>query len=137
MEYREIGLGDLDSELHFAFSRSSGPGGQHVNKVNTKVELRFNITSSQILNEEQKLSLLQKMSTKINQDDELIVISQESRSQLTNKDIAIEKFYHLINQALKPKKKRRPTLITIAAKERRLKEKKEQGEKKLRRKLDI
>ena len=136
-ENQYIQTGVLDKELKFAFSRSSGPGGQHVNKVNTKVELRFNIDLSQILEDEQKEILRDKLSTQISQDGDLIIISQATRSQLKNKDVAIDKFYLLINQALKPKKKRKPTKVFKGAIEKRLKEKKELAEKKSRRKLNI
>ena len=129
--------GVLDKELKFAFSRSGGPGGQHVNKVNTKVELRFNIDLSQVLEEEQKEIIKDKLAIPISQSGDLIIISQATRSQLKNKEEAIEKFYLLINQALKPKKKRKPTKISKGAIEKRLKEKKELAEKKSRRKLDI
>ena len=126
---------ELDNELKFSFSRSGGPGGQHVNKVNTKVELRFNIAKSQILLEDEKPILLEKLANQINQEGELIVIAQETRSQLKNKAKALEKFYDIINKALTPKKKRKPKTISKAAKEKRLKDKKEQSEKKERRRL--
>jgi len=136
-ENQYIQTGVLDKELKFAFSRSSGPGGQHVNKVNTKVELRFNIDLSQVLEDEQKEILRDKLSTQISQDGDLIIISQATRSQLKNKDVAIDKFYLLISQALKPKKKRKATKVSKSAIEKRLKEKKELAEKKSRRKLNI
>ena len=126
---------ELDNELNFSFSRSGGPGGQHVNKVNTKVELRFNIANSQSLLEEEKVVLLEKLLKQISQEGELIIIAQETRSQLKNKSKAIEKFYEVINKALKPKKKRKPTTVSKAAKERRLKGKRELSEKKERRRF--
>ncbi len=126
--------GTLDHELKFNFSKSSGPGGQHVNKVNTKVELRFSIEDTSLLNEEQKLIINAKLSSKINQEGELIVIAQEKRSQIQNKELAIEKFYNLINKALIPRKKRLRSQVTQASKEKRLKLKKEHAEKKSRRK---
>jgi ribosome-associated protein len=126
---------ELDNELNFSFSRSGGPGGQHVNKVNTKVELRFPIADSMVLTEEEKAILLEKLAKQINQEGELIIIAQETRSQLKNKSKAIEKFYDIINKALKPKKKRKPTTISKAAKEKRLKQKKELSEKKERRRF--
>lgn len=135
--YQIINLGILDKELQFSFSKSSGPGGQHVNKVNTRVELRFHIFLSQILTDDQKGTLNKKLANQINQEGELIIISQATRSQLKNKHEAINKFYILLNEALKPKKKRKPSRITKSAKEKRLKEKKEQAEKKDRRKFDL
>ncbi len=132
---RKIYTTELDNELNYSFSRSGGPGGQHVNKVNTKVELRFSIASSNVLLEEEKLVLLEKLAKQINQEGELIVIAQETRSQLKNKNKAIEKFYEIINKALKPKKKRKPTTVSKAAKEKRLKGKRELSEKKERRRF--
>ena len=126
---------ELNNELNFSFSRSGGPGGQHVNKVNTKVELRFAIADSMVLTEEEKAILLEKLAKQINQEEELIVIAQETRSQLKNKSKAIEKFYDIINKALKPKNKRKPTSISKAAKEKRLKQKRELAEKKERRRF--
>ena len=124
---------ELNTELNFSFSRSSGPGGQNVNKVNTKVELRFNINNSAILSEEEKLLLISKLEKQISNENELIIISQATRSQLKNKEDAILKFYDIINKALKPQKVRKPSKVTRAAKERRLKHKKVVSEKKVRR----
>ena len=132
---QKIYINELDNELNFSFSRSGGPGGQHVNKVNTKVELRFKIADSNVLSEEQKAIILEKLAKQINQEGELIVIAQETRSQLKNKSIAIEKFYEVINKVLKPKKKRKPTTVSKAAKEKRLKQKRELAEKKERRRF--
>lgn len=124
---------ELNTELNFSFSRSSGPGGQNVNKVNTKVELRFNINNSAILSEEEKFLLISKLEKQISNENELIIISQATRSQLNNKEDAILKFYDIINKALKPQKVRKPSKVTKAAKERRLKHKKVVSEKKVRR----
>jgi len=124
---------ELDTELNYSFSRSSGPGGQNVNKVNTKVEIRFNISLSSLLSQEEKESLLLKLPNQINNDHELIIISQATRSQLKNKEDAKFKFYETINKALKPVKKRKAIRIPKSVKEKRLKDKKVVSEKKLRR----
>jgi ribosome-associated protein len=124
---------DFINELHFSASRSSGPGGQNVNKVNTKVELRFDIASSTLLSDEEKALLVEKLSKKINGEGELILVSQSERSQLKNKEKAIEKFYSLLTRALTPRKKRKPTTPSQASKEERLEEKRKQAEKKERR----
>jgi len=131
-----IPLNLLNHEFKFHFSRSSGPGGQNVNKVNSKVELRFNIDQSHILNDEQKEKIKLKLSAKTNQEGELIIVSQEKRSQVQNKELAIEKFYMLLNKALTPRKKRLRTKATQASKEKRLKNKKQHSEKKNRRNWD-
>jgi len=81
-----LNIPDLSSEFQFLTSRSSGPGGQNVNKVNSKVELRFDIPNSSLLNDEQKEILLAKLATKITSDGILSVVSQRDRSQLANKE---------------------------------------------------
>ena len=134
-DFFKIFTNEFDKELKFSFSRSGGPGGQHVNKVNTKVELRFSIEASLVLIEEQKQTILSKLAKQITQDGELIIISQATRSQLKNKSEAVAKFYNIINKALKPVKKRKPKTVSKAAKEKRLKDKKELSEKKERRRF--
>lgn len=124
----------FERELVFTSSRSSGPGGQHVNKVSTKVELRFHIPNSGLLNDEEKDILLIKLKNKINSEGELIIVSQDERSQLKNKEKAIEKFYDLLQKALTPPKKRKPTKPTQASKEKRLEEKRIIADKKEKRK---
>ncbi len=121
-------------EFEFQATPSGGPGGQHVNKVSTSVELRFNVQASQLLNEEEKKLVLKKLKNKINKEGELIVVSRSSRSQAQNKEKAIVKFYKLLASALKKPKKRVPTRPTKASKERRLEKKKKQAEKKAKRK---
>ena len=121
-------------EFLFSASRSSGPGGQNVNKVSTKVELRFNIPHSILLKEEEKELLLIQLQKKINSEGILIIVSQSERSQLKNKEKTIEKFYALLKKSLTPKKKRKPTKPNAAAKEKRLEEKRINAEKKVRRK---
>lgn len=111
---------DLSAEFIFQASRSSGPGGQNVNKVNSKIELRFNIQESNILTEDQKQKLLAKLSAKISLDGFLIVISQRDRSQLVNKEDAIRKIYSLIEKALQPVKRRKSTRPTRSSVEKRL-----------------
>jgi ribosome-associated protein len=124
---------DFGSEMHFSASRSSGPGGQHVNKVSTRMELRFHIVNSLLLTDSEKELIMEKLAGRINLAGELIVVSQSERSQLQNKEKSIEKFYILITRALTPRKKRKPTRPTRAAKEERLEAKRQQGEKKERR----
>jgi ribosome-associated protein len=133
METEIIKLGSLDSEIRLNFVRSSGPGGQNVNKVSSKAELRFNVSISAFLNEEQKIILLSKLKLKINDEGDLILTCQTSRSQLENKELVIVKFYNLLNKALKPVKPRKATRPTRASKEKRLEEKRVVSEKKERR----
>jgi ribosome-associated protein len=115
-----LNIPDLSAEFIFQASRSSGPGGQNVNKVNSKIELRFNIHNSSILTDDQKEILLSKLSSKISLDGFLIVISQRDRSQLVNKEDAIRKLYELIEKALRPVKRRKSTRPTRSSVEKRL-----------------
>jgi ribosome-associated protein len=114
---------DLSAEFIFQASRSSGPGGQNVNKVNSKIELRFNIQDSSVLTENQKEILLSKLSAKISLDGFLIVVSQRDRSQLINKEDAIRKTYEMLAKALRPVKRRKSTRPTRSSVEKRLTEK--------------
>jgi ribosome-associated protein len=132
-----LNIPDLSSEFQFLTSRSSGPGGQNVNKVNSKVELRFDIPNSSLLNDEQKEILLAKLATKITSEGILSVVSQRDRSQLANKEDAIEKLYLLISKALKPVIRRKKTKPTQSSVEKRLTGKRIKSEiKQNRQKLD-
>lgn len=119
-------------ELEFVFtaSRSSGPGGQNVNKVNSRIELRFNITDSVLLSDEEKILLMEKLKNRINSLGDLIIVSQDDRSQLKNKENAIGKFYQLLQHALTPKKMRKPSKPSLASRHRRLENKRRLSEKK-------
>ena len=114
---------DFSSEFIFQATRSSGPGGQNVNKVSSKVELRFNLWSSALLDEQEKAIIAEKLTNKINKEGELVLVAQTDRSQLKNKEKVIEKFYHLLEKALMPPKKRYKTKPTKASVEKRLESK--------------
>ncbi len=118
------------SEINLAFVRSSGPGGQKVNKTSTKVQLRWNVGASAIFTPEQKILIRRKLTTRINLADEIALASDRLRSQSQNRDFAIKQLERLITKALTPKKKRRATRPTRASKERRLEEKKRRARKK-------
>jgi len=121
----------LLSELIFSSSRSSGPGGQNINKVSSKVELRFVIASSESLNDLQKQSILRKLKNRITKSGELVLSSQKERTQRQNKQIVISKFFELIEKALAPSKKRIKTKPGKAAVLKRLESKKKHAQKKL------
>jgi len=121
---------DFSSEWKFATSRSSGKGGQNVNKLSTKVELHFDYLNSSLLNDEQKSLVAKKLEGFINKEGILKIISQEDRSQLMNKRNAIERFYNLLEGALKKRKKRIPTKRSRQSQLQRLKSKKIKAEKK-------
>jgi ribosome-associated protein len=127
---------DLTGELIFSSSRSSGPGGQNVNKVNTRVELRFNLTGSSLLKDAEKTRIQSVLGNRITRDGFLILVSQSERSQLANKKKVTERFYKLLQKALIPVKKRKPTRPTLASKERRIESKKLLSRKKTLRKMD-
>jgi ribosome-associated protein len=117
-------------ELEFATSRSSGPGGQNVNKVNTKVTLRWNIRDSTLLMLEEKELLLHKLASRLTVGGTLLITSQDKRSQLQNKEETIVKLEHLIKQAFAKKKKRRPTKPSKSSVQNRLEKKKKHSDKK-------
>jgi len=124
---------NLENEFIFSTSRSSGPGGQNVNKVSSKVELRFNILHSSSFSESEKELLFRKLKNKINKEGGLLIVSQSERSQILNKQAAIERFYILISKALTIQKYRKATKPTFISKLKRLEEKKNRGSiKKLR-----
>ena len=129
---------DFKDEFVFQASRSGGPGGQNVNKVSTKVELRFNIEASVLLNEDEKILISQKMINKINKEGELILVSQSERTQLKNKENVINKFYMLLIKVFTPRKRRLGTKPTKASVEKRLESKRVQATvKERRRDIDL
>lgn len=122
------------AELNFKAVRSSGSGGQHVNKVASKVELQFNIPTSTILSEEQKSQLLENLKSKISKEGTLTIQCGETRSQHKNKAIVINRFFGLLNDALKVEIERKPTKTPKHVKIKRLKKKRQHSEKKANRK---
>jgi ribosome-associated protein len=134
MKFTEEQKKQLETEMVLSATRSSGPGGQNVNKVNTQVELRFSIKNSNLFSDDEKDRIFLKLKNKINSEEELILTSQTARTQLDNKENVIEKFYELIEKALTIQKKRLKSRPTAASRLKRLESKKSQALKKLFRK---
>ena len=118
------------SELQFRFSASGGPGGQHANKVATRVELRFDVAGSPTLGPHQRARLLEKLGPEVR------VVADDERSQLRNRQLAVERFRERMAAALRIEKTRRPTRPSRGAKERRLAEKRRLSERKRSRRPD-
>jgi len=115
------------NELTFKTTRSSGPGGQNVNKVSSKVILSFNLQESQGLTESEKATILTKLSSKLTSQGTLVISSEETRSQLKNKELAIKRLITLLSNSLIIPKKRIPTNPTKASKKRNLDTKKQRS----------
>jgi len=115
-------------ELTFKASRSGGPGGQNVNKVNTRITLLFDLAGSPSLTEPQKRRVARRLATRIDKQGVLRVVSQKHRTQEGNRRAAVERFVSLLAEAIRPKPVRKKTKIPRSANERRLKEKKQRGQ---------
>jgi ribosome-associated protein len=126
---------DFSSELQFKTTRSSGAGGQNVNKVETSVTVFWEVLATIFFNETEKQRILLKLKNKINREGFLILSVSEERSQLRNKKIAIDKIVDWVNEAIVVPKVRKKTKATLASKERRLEQKKHWSEKKANRKF--
>lgn len=121
-------------EVHFKAVRSSGAGGQHVNKVATKVILIFDLPSSEAFTVEEKIRLQANLKSRLNKKQELIVQSADSRSQIKNRETAGKRLLRILEEGLKEQKVRKKTKPSPASKEKRLKAKRMQAEKKTSRK---
>ncbi len=125
-----------ETELQFNFIRSSGPGGQNVNKVSTAVQLRFDIINSPSLSDEVKRRLIVKSGNKVTKEGILIIEAKRFRTQESNKQDAIERFTELIRKAGRKPKKRIKTKPSYKSKQKRIEEKKKRSETKKLRRID-
>lgn len=116
------------AELEFRFSRSGGPGGQHVNRSATRVELRFDVAHSPSLSEEQRQRALERLAGRLDSEGVLRVVAESERSQWRNRQEAVERFRMLLRQALHIPRRRRRTRLPAWARERRLAEKRRRSE---------
>ena len=123
----------LQPELQYQFARSGGKGGQNVNKVSTKAELRFDIPNSMVLTDDEKTLLLEKLANKLTTEGELVLTHQTERTQLANKEKVTEKFFRLITKAFEKPKPRKVSRPTKASQEERKVAKQKRGELKARR----
>jgi len=130
MNPRVITASMLFNELDFTAARSSGPGGQNVNKVNSKISARFDVIHSQILSEEEKTTILKNLSSHLTKDGILMISSQNKRSQLENKQAVIQKLESMIAKAFEKKKVRKATKASKSAIQKRINNKKLHAEKK-------
>lgn len=122
-----------DEEIDFRTSRSSGPGGQNVNKVESRVTLLFDLDGSPSLTDEQKLLIRNRLASRINKGGILRVVSQKHRTQAANRETARERFQTLLRDALVERPERKPTRVPKAAKRRRREDKRRRSELKRRR----
>jgi len=127
------GLSLSFSDLQFRFSRSGGPGGQNVNKVETRVEVALPIASAQVLPEQVREQLLSRLGRRLDEGGWLRVTVDESRSQYRNRELAVERLAMILRNALRPRKKRKATRPTVASRREKARQKKLHGEKKRRR----
>ncbi len=125
----------IKKEIRFRTSRSSGSGGQHVNKTETRVEAILDVADSAGLSDDEKIQLFDRLSNRINEEGQLVIVSEQSRSQFTNKEDAINRMRVVLEKGVRIPIKRVKTRPTAESKEKRLKAKKEKSEvKKSRRK---
>ena len=119
-----------ESEIRLEFARSSGPGGQNVNKVSSKAVLRWSVGLSQAFTEQQKALIRAFAGSRLTKDDEIVLSAESERSQLQNREEAVRRLQELVSRALTPRKKRKPIKVSRAQKRKRVESKRLIGEKK-------
>jgi ribosome-associated protein len=134
MTIDELKERNFAGEFIYSTSKSSGPGGQNVNKVNTKVELRFSLIATTLFSEAEKELIFKTLANKINNEGEIILVSQSGRTQLQNKAAVTDKFFELVSRSLTIPEKRLPTKPSHSSRMKRLEAKRIRGEVKKMRK---
>ena len=124
-----------DDELNWKFTRSSGPGGQHVNTSDTRVELRWSLDRTRVLDEAEKLRVRERLRSRL-RDGTITVVSSQYRSQHRNRETARARLIDLVEAAITPAKRRRPTRVSKAADQRRLDAKRRRGDIKRQRRME-
>ena len=117
-----------DDELIFRASRSAGPGGQNVNKVNTRITLFFDVANCESFSDTQKRRILSRLASRVDKEGQVRIVSQKFRTQSANRRAAIERLQQLLSDALKIKKVRKKTKVPYAAKQRRLEQKRQRSQ---------
>jgi len=121
-------LSAIEAEVWFTASRSGGPGGQHVNKVSSRVTLHWDVSKTAALTDQERALITEALGNRISNDGVLLVHADEERSQHKNKEIALARLAELLSEALTPPKPRQPTKMTAGQKQRRLDDKKHRSE---------
>ncbi|MAG55041.1 MAG: aminoacyl-tRNA hydrolase [Planctomycetes bacterium] len=135
----DLGRGVLvrPDELVYRATRAGGPGGQNVNKVATRIELTWDIANSPSLDDRQRATLLEKLATRLDSEGRLRLVAADARTQSANRDAVLARLKAVVEEALRPRKRRVPTKPTRASKRRRVDDKKKRGDvKRSRRRLD-
>jgi len=128
---------DLEKELDFDFTHASGHGGQNINKVSSKVQIKWDVSNSSLFSPEEKVKIKEYLKNNINKEGDVFLDSEEYREQIKNREVVVKKLKDLISNSLLPKKLRKKTKPSFSTKEKRIKQKKELSDKKQNRRITL